>query len=90
MVNMFYGEGTFLKEISLPPHKKTINQNKGEPPTRVLPLPLRCKGIHPLLRFRKDDEYFALCGERQGLHALDLCKLLKKLDQNFPTGFVQT
>ena len=27
---------------------------QGEPPTRVLPLPLLGKGIHPLLRFRKD------------------------------------
>ena len=30
--------------------------NKGEPPTRVLPLPLLSKGIHPLLRFRKEKE----------------------------------
>ena len=27
---------------------------QGEPPTRVLPLPLLGKGIHPFLRFRKD------------------------------------
>ena len=27
---------------------------QGEPPTRVLPLPLLGKGIHPLLRFRKE------------------------------------
>ena len=30
--------------------------NKGEPPTRVLPLPLLGKGIHPLLRFGKEKE----------------------------------
>ena len=27
---------------------------QGDPPTRVLPLPLLGKGIHPLLRFRKE------------------------------------
>ena len=27
---------------------------QGEPPTRVLPLPLLGKGIHPLLRFAND------------------------------------
>ena len=33
---------------------------KGEPPTRVRPLPLLGKGIHPLLRFRKEKKSFAL------------------------------
>ena len=43
---------------------------QGEPPTRVLPLPLLGKGIHPLLRFGKEKESFALCGERQGFRPL--------------------
>ena len=37
---------------------------QGKPPTRVFPLPLLGKGIHPFLRFRKEKESFALCGER--------------------------
>ena len=31
-----------------------VNINKREPPTRVLPLPLLRKEIHPLLRFTND------------------------------------
>ena len=31
---------------------------QGEPPTRVFPLPLLGKGIHPFLRFRKEKREF--------------------------------
>ena len=55
---------------------------KGEPPTRVLPLPLLCKGIHPLLRFTNDGVFRTLRSAPQGV-ALRTYKLLKKLDQNF-------
>ena len=33
----------------------TQTNYKGEPPTRVLPLSLLCKEIHPLLRFPNDN-----------------------------------
>jgi hypothetical protein len=49
------GEENFLFKESFFPHVKAQTKlNKGEPPTRVLPLPLPCKGIHPLLRFGKE------------------------------------
>ena len=48
--------------------------------------PLAAPSKNSLHFFIDATRYFALCGERQGLHVLDLCKLLKKLDQNFYTA----
>ena len=51
---------------------------QGEPPTRVLPLPLLGKGIHPLLRFGKEWENFALCGGRLRALPLDPASFWKR------------
>ena len=59
--------------------------NKGEPPTRVLPLPLLGKGIHPLLRFRKDRGISPSAEGDLGLCPKYPQAFREKLDQNFPT-----
>ena len=56
---------------------------KGEPPTRVLPLSLLRKEIHPLLRFTNDGVFRTLRSAPQGV-ALRTHHLLKKVDENFP------
>ena len=55
-----------------------------EPPTRVLPLPLLGKGIHPLLRFGKEKGISLSAESDKGSDPWPR-KLLEKLDQNFPT-----
>ena len=65
----------FLKKVS-PPHKKHQLTKKGEPPTRVLPLSLLRKEIHPLLRLTNDIRGYSPLYPRH---------LPKKVDENFST-----
>ena len=56
-----------------------------EPPTRVLPLPLLGKGIHPLLRFGKEKEISPSAEGDKGSDPWPRKLFKEKLDQNFPT-----
>ena len=58
---------------------------QGEPPTRVLPLPLLGKGIHPLLRFGKEKGISPSAEGDSGLCPKYPQAFREKLDQNFPT-----
>ena len=55
---------------------------QGEPPTRVLPLPLLGKGIHPLLRFGKDRGISPSAEGDLGLCPKSPQAFREKLDQN--------
>ena len=50
---------THNSKLKVPSPKYKHPLKKGEPPTRVLPLSLLCKEIHPLLRFGKDKRFRA-------------------------------
>ena len=64
---------------------------QGKPPTRVLPLPLLGKGIHPLLRFRKEKGEFRSLRRATRVPTLDPASFLRKsLTKTFPLWFVRT
>ena len=71
----------FAELFSKSDHKS--DKNKGRTPDEGSPSFFARQRNSPSPAFIERYGSFALCGGRQGLRALDLRKLLKKLDQNF-------
>ena len=64
--------------------------SKGEPPTRVLPLSLQSKEIHPLLRFTNDREISLSAESDLGRRPKYPQAFEKSLTKTFIRGFVRT
>ena len=71
----------FVELFSKSDHKS--DKNEGRTPDEGSPSFFAKQRNSPSPAFYERYGNFALCGGRQGLRALDLRKLLKKLDQNF-------
>ena len=82
-----FGATFFSKKVAKN-QKPTIN--KGEPPTRVLPLSLQGKEIHPLLRFTNDRRISPSAEGAKGYAPLTCASFWKSLTKTFILWFVRT